>query len=356
MLTAMAAVPYSTDRARWLAVSARDRAADGQFVYAVSSTGVYCRPACPSRRPRPDRVRYFPTPDQAEAAGFRACRRCHPRDARSAAEQAVDRARAWIDQHPDHRPTLARLARVTGLSAWHLQRVFTKLVGVSPADYARAMRTSRLKRELRRGSVTDAIYAAGFGSSSRVYEEAPARLGMTPGAYRRGGDGERIYFTTFTSRAGVMLAAATDRGLCRVAIGDAPADLERLLRDEFPAANLKRDPAKMKPLAAALKEAAAGGPLPRELPLDIRATAFQRRVWKALQAIPRGQTRTYAQLAALLGQPRAARAVGHACAANQVALAIPCHRVVPATGGVGGYRWGSERKRRLLEDEARQAG
>jgi AraC family transcriptional regulator of adaptative response/methylated-DNA-[protein]-cysteine methyltransferase len=346
----------SNDRARWHAVQSRDARADGRFVYGVTSTGVYCRPTCPSRRPRPDRVAYFADPAAAEAAGFRACRRCQPREATSPGQQKVERARAWIDAHPDMLPSLARLARVAGASPWHLQRTFKRLLGLSPSEYARARRASRLKRALRQGPVTDAIYAAGYGSPSRVYGDRTHGLGMTPGAYRKGGQGVRIHYATVATRVGTMLAAATDRGLCRVALGDDAATLERRLKAEFPAAELVRDAARLRPVTTALRAAAAGQPLNEALPLDVRATTFQRRVWQALQAIPGGETRTYAELARELGQPRAARAVARACATNPVALAVPCHRVVPAAGGTGGYRWGGERKQQLLANEARQAG
>jgi AraC family transcriptional regulator of adaptative response/methylated-DNA-[protein]-cysteine methyltransferase len=351
MIAPVALVP-STDAARWLAVRGRDVGADGDFVYAVTSTRVYCRPSCPSRRPRPDRVRYYADPDAAEAAGFRACRRCHPRDTLTSTERAVQVARSWIDAHPGARPSLARLSRVTGLSPWHLQRVFTKSVGLSPREYARARRATALKRELRRTSVTDAIYAAGFGSSSRVYEEAPAELGMTPGAYRRGGRGERIAFGTAVTPVGVVLAAATSRGLCKVALGDDAAKLEEALKAEFPGAEIVRDRNRVSAALSALREAAAGRAGRTPLPIDVAATAFQRRVWRALQAIPAGQTRTYAEVARSIGRPTAARAVARACASNPVALVVPCHRVVPAAGGAGGYRWGSERKEKLLAREA----
>jgi AraC family transcriptional regulator of adaptative response/methylated-DNA-[protein]-cysteine methyltransferase len=353
MMIEMARHAAPVDDTRWAAVAARDRSADGRFVYAVTSTGVYCRPSCPSRRPRPDRVRFYGNPDAAEAAGFRACRRCRPRDARTSTEQAVDRARAWIDTHPDARPSLDRLARVTGLSPWHLQRIFTSAVGMSPRAYARARRASALKRELRRTSVTDAIYAAGFGSASRAYEDAPATLGMTPGAYRRGGHGERIVFGTAATPIGVVLAAATSRGLCTVALGDDAKALEGALRAEFPKAEIVRDRSRLAQALATLRDAAAGEPPRAALPLDVAASAFQQRVWRALQAIPPGQTRTYAEVARAIGRPTAARAVARACATNPVALVVPCHRVVPATGGPGGYRWGSDRKEKILAREAR---
>lgn len=352
MITSVAAAS-STNDTRWLAVQGRDARADGRFVYGVTSTGIYCRPSCPSRRPRADRVAYFATADAAERAGFRACRRCDPRADRSVPEQKVDRARVWIETHPDLRPSLARLARVAGVSPWHLQRTFKRVLGVTPAEYAQARRDARLKRELKRGPVTDAIYAAGFGSPSRVYEDATGVLGMTPRAYRSGGRGERIQFATVSTRLGAMLIAATDRGLCRVALGDDPAALEQRLREEFPAADLRKSRAHLDAVIAALRAAAAGQPINSALALDVRATAFQRRVWRALQEIPAGETRTYSEVAGQIGRPEAARAVARACATNPVALAVPCHRVVPASGGTGGYRWGSERKKKLLAVEAR---
>jgi AraC family transcriptional regulator, regulatory protein of adaptative response / methylated-DNA-[protein]-cysteine methyltransferase len=355
MMISVAAASPSPDT-RWIAVQARDARADGRFVYGVTSTGIYCRPSCPSRRPRNDRVAFFATPDAAERAGFRACLRCDPRADRSISAQKVDRARVWIETHPDLQPSLARLARVAGASPWHLQRTFKRLLGVTPAEYARARRTGRLKRELKRGPVTDAIYAAGFGSPSRVYEDAPGALGMTPRVYRAGGRGVQIRFTTISTRLGLMLVAATDRGLCRVALGDDLSALEQTLRDEFPAAEVRRDRAGLEPVASALRAAAAGQPIQTPLALDVRATAFQRRVWRALQSIPSGQTRTYTEVARQIGNPRSARAVARACATNPVALAVPCHRVVPISGGAGGYRWGIERKQKLLEGEARNAG
>jgi len=355
MITSVAAAS-PTDDTRWRAVQARDASADGRFVYGVTSTRIYCRPSCPSRRPRNDRVAFFATPDAAERAGFRACLRCDPRADRSASAQKVDLARVWIDAHPDLRPSLARLARVSGVSPWHLQRTFKRLLGVTPAEYAHARRTGRLKRELKRGPVTDAIYAAGFGSPSRVYEDAPGALGMTPRAYQAGGRGEQIRFTTISTRLGAMLVAATDLGLCRVALGDDKSLLEQRLRDEFPAADVRRDRVGLEPESVALRAAAAGQPIHTALALDVRATAFQRRVWRALQAIPNGQTRTYTEIAREIGKPKSARAVARACATNPVALAVPCHRVVPVSGGTGGYRWGRERKEKLLKDEAKNAG
>ena len=348
---AMTAMTSPLDSRRWQSVLSRDRDADGRFVYAVSSTGVYCRPSCPSRRPRRDRVSFFADGDAARRAGFRPCRRCQPDQPLTAAAQKVERARRWIDSHPDDRPLLGRLARVAGASPWHLQRSFKQLLGLTPREYAQARRTMRLKRALRQTSVTDAIYAAGFGSPSRVYETAAGALGMTPRAYGAGGRGQRIGFDLLPTPLGVMIVAATERGLCHVALGDDRRRLELQLREEFPAALVARDRDGLRPLASALREAASGRTLAGPLPIDVKATEFQRRVWRALQDIPAGETRTYTEVARLIGQPAAARAVARACAANPLALAIPCHRVVPSRGGTGGYRWGGERKQKLLRDE-----
>ena len=352
MSTALAATMPSLDP-RWRAVNARDLAADGTFVYAVTSTGVYCRPSCPSRRPRPDRVAFYPTPTAAEQAGFRACRRCRPEQPRSPLEDKVRRARTWIDAHPDDAPSLARLAKVAATTPWHLQRSFKRLFGLSPREYAAARRTTRLKDALRRERVTDAVYEAGFGSPSRVYEEADATLGMTPGAYRNHAAGERIVFATADSPLGIVLVACTQRGLCRVALGDDAASLEKGLRAEFPRADVRRDAKSTRDALKAVLAVAAGERL-ADLPLDVRGTAFQRRVWRALQAIPAGSTRTYAEVAEAIGAPTATRAVARACAANPVALVIACHRVVPKAGGTGGYRWGAQRKAALLKAERRR--
>jgi AraC family transcriptional regulator, regulatory protein of adaptative response / methylated-DNA-[protein]-cysteine methyltransferase len=343
-------MPSTSDAIRWRAVQSRDRSADGRFVYAVSSTGIYCRPSCPSRRPRRERVAFFPDAESARRAGYRACRRCRPDQAATGTAQKVELAKRWIDSHPDDRVSLARLGRVTGASPWHLQRTFKELLGLTPREYALAQKTTRLKHELRRTSVTDAIYAAGFSSPSRAYESAPAILGMTPRSYRAGGKGQQIRFDVVPTALGVILVAATPRGLCHVAIGEDPAELERRLRDEFPAAEVTRDRVALRPLASALRAAASGRSL-ATLPMDVRATDFQRRVWRALQAIPPGETRTYGQVARVVGAPSGARAVARACATNPLALAVPCHRVVAASGDTGGYRWGSERKKKLLRME-----
>jgi AraC family transcriptional regulator of adaptative response/methylated-DNA-[protein]-cysteine methyltransferase len=339
--------------AAWAAVLARDEDYDGRFVYAVATTGVYCRPTCPSRRPRRENVAFYAAPGEAEAAGFRACRRCRPdRADPSATDRALERARELLAAAVDEPPTLEELGRRVGVSAFHLQRIFKRRFGVSPREYVQAARAGRLKESLRRGeTVSRATYEAGFGSGSRVYESAGALLGMTPAAYRHGGRGVHIGYTVASSPLGPILVAATERGVCAVTFGDDPRALEEGLRSEFPAADLQRDDAGLSDWAAAIAAFAAGERRALDLPLDVRATAFQLRVWRALREIPFGATASYGEVAAAIGQPRAARAVARACAGNRVAMAIPCHRVVPATGEVGGYRWGADRKRRLLAQE-----
>jgi len=339
--------------ARWRLVLARDRRADGTFVYAVRSTGVYCRPSCPSRRPRREVVTFFGDPDAAEQAGFRACRRCRPREAR-AADPWIDKIRracvylANVEGHP----SLATLARRVGGSPYHLQRNFKRLVGVSPREYADAVRLRKVKTGLRRGApVTGAMLDAGYGSSSRFYERAVPKLGMSPSAYRRGGAGMSIKYTIVDSPLGRLLVGATAKGVCAVAMGTSDAELEGAIAREYPAASIAKDEGA---LARWTKEIVAhlSGRRPRlDLPLDVQATSFQWQVWEALRAIPYGETRTYAEVAAAIGRPRAARAVARACATNPVALAIPCHRVVPANGAGGGYRWGADRKKAILAGE-----
>lgn len=339
--------------AAWAAVLGRDAAWDGRVVYAVASTGIYCRPSCPSRRPRRGNVSFFRAPAQAEAAGFRECRRCRPKEERpSQAARCVQRAREYLDAHLDEAVTLERLGRAVAMSPTHLQRVFKRLLGLSPREYVAARRAERLKARLREGdTVSRATFEAGYGSGSRVYEEAAPRLGMTPAAYRRGGRGERIRFAVVDSALGRLLVAATERGVCAVTPGDADDALEAGLRREYPGAVVERADGEMDALVRAVVAHLEEGGADLSLPLDVRATAFQQQVWKALARIPRGETRSYAEVAAAIGRPGAARAVARACASNRVAGVIPCHRVVPADGGVGGYRWGTERKEALLRRE-----
>ena len=342
--------------AAWAAVLSRDSRSDGGFVYAVASTGVYCRPSCPSRRPDRRRVAFFSTPAAAEAAGYRACRRCRPASASSPGDERVERAVAFLDAHLDEPLTLARLGLEVGLSPAHLQRDFKRRIGLSPKEYVDARRAERLKERLKGGdTVTDATYEAGYGAPSRLYEQAPARLGMTPGTFRRGGRGATIHYTVAASPLGRLLVAATERGVCAVMLGDDDDALAADLRRDFPqAAIVRADAALAEPVSSTLRY--LGGEMPAlDLPLDLAATTFQWRVWKALTEIPPGETRSYGEIAAAIGAPGAARAVGRACGSNRVALAVPCHRAVPAAGGPGGYRWGPERKRRLLALEREAA-
>ena len=356
MIISARSMPSSTTDTRWRALVSRDLTADGAFVYGVTSTGIYCRPSCPSRRPRKGGVLYFSGPDEAERAGYRACRRCRPQDPASPLVTKVQRARQWVDEHPGATPSLKWLARVAGTSPWHLQRSFKRLFGVSPREYAAARRVGKLKRELRSETrLAEVGYEAGFGSPSRLYDAAGGALGMTPSAYRQGGAHEDIHYGIIRTSIGFVLVARTARGICRVSIGDTAAPLESALEREFPQASITRDDGGLKTEVAAVVSSLQSDQPQLSIPIDVLATAFQRRVWQALQRIPRGQTRTYGEVAASIGEPRAARAVARACATNPVALVIPCHRVVPASGGTGGYRWGAERKAQLLKAERSEA-
>jgi AraC family transcriptional regulator of adaptative response/methylated-DNA-[protein]-cysteine methyltransferase len=339
----------------WQAVLARETGFDSAFVYGVRSTGIYCRPACPSRRPKRDQVVFFARPDAAEHAGFRACRRCSPRQYAGSEAQAelVQRACRLIEERADQPPTLGELGAAIGVSPYHLQRTFKRAMGITPRQYADARRLDRLRARLKEGdTVTTALYAAGYGSSSRLYEQSPDQLGMTPATYGRGGAGARIGFATAASPLGRLLVAATERGVCFVSLGDEDAELEASLRGEFPAAEIRRDDEVLGAWTDAIVRHLSGAQPSLDLPTDVRATAFQRSVWEALRTIPSGETRTYQQIARELGQPGAARAVGRACATNPVAIVIPCHRALGADGELRGYRWGLARKRALLEQEA----
>jgi AraC family transcriptional regulator of adaptative response/methylated-DNA-[protein]-cysteine methyltransferase len=344
---------FMTDEKRWAAVAARDQAAAEAFVYAVTTTGVFCRPGCSFRLPRRAHVVFFDGPAAARAAGYRPCRRCRPEEPflRSRHADRIARACRRIER-AEATQSLEKLARDVSLSPYHFHRLFKAIVGVTPKQYATACRLGRFRKALQSGqSVTAAIYVAGFGSSSRAYQGAACRLGMRPSAYRNGAMGERIRYASAPCSLGWVLVAATPRGVCAIELGDDPGDLALRLRRGFPKAEMEEgDP----PLAAWVEQVVAfidalGRPL--DLPLDIHGTAFQQRVWRALQDIPPGGTASYAEIAKRMGQPNAARAVARACAANPVALAIPCHRAVGAGGGLRGYRWGVERKRTLLEGE-----
>jgi AraC family transcriptional regulator, regulatory protein of adaptative response / methylated-DNA-[protein]-cysteine methyltransferase len=338
----------------WDAVAARDRGMDGVFFYAVMSTGIYCRPSCPSKRPRRENVVFFRAREAAEHAGFRACKRCKPdltvqRDPKA---QLVENVCRYIETHPDTPVTLETLSRALGMSPFYLQRSFKTVTGITPRAYADSRRIRSLKAGLREGhSVTRSLYDAGYGSSSRLYERASSQLGMTPARYQKQGSGVTIHYTIAATPIGKMLLAATERGICSIHFSDAAATLEAELRSEFPKAEITRSDRKLGERVKALR-AIIQGESTAALPLDIQATAFQRRVWQALQAIPRGATKSYNKIAADIGHPKAARAVARACASNPVAVAIPCHRVVREDGAIGGYRWGVERKQKLLALEA----
>ena len=342
-----------TEERMWQAVAAKDSRFDGQFVFAVTSTKIYCRPSCPSRRPHRERVKFFDMPDAAEQAGFRACLRCEPRHARMLDPQIVlvQRVCRFLDASKSETVKLADLAAQTGVSAFHLQRTFKRIMGISPRQYLTARRFGNFKTLVREGEpVTQALYDSGFNSSSRLYEHAPQELGMTPATYSRGGQGTNISYTIVASPLGRLLVAMTERGVCAVRMGDTDAELEKDLRAEFPAANIERSDAALRdPVQKILSHLTHEAPL--DLPLDIRSTAFQRQVWEKLRAIPYGQTVSYGDVAKSLGKPGAVRAVGRACATNPVALVIPCHRVVREDQSLGGYRWGLERKQKLLERE-----
>lgn len=337
---------------RWVAVQTSDAAFDGAFVYAVRTTGVYCRPSCRSRLPKRENVSYFVSPGRAEAAGFRACRRCKPAAATPGEVQLAQRVSDAIQRAGEAVPSLVELSRAVGVSPFHLQRTFKRVMGVTPRQFAVARRAEQLKSHLRDGAdVTRALYDAGFGSSSRLYESAPELLGMTPGAYRDGGRGMTIGFTCASTSLGRMLIAATERGISSVIFGNDDAALERGLLQEYPAADIARDDAGMRDWVAAVTQLVEGQAPHRDLPTDVRASAFRMRVWQALREIPRGETRSYGEIARSIGQPTATRAVAQACKMNPTAVVVPCHRVVQGDGSLGGYRYGLDRKQALLKAE-----
>lgn len=342
---------------RWAAVLARDARFDGQFFYSVKTTGVYCRPSCASRTARPENVAFHDTAADAERAGYRPCRRCRP-DQPALAQQhcAIVAELCRFIADADHVPTLGELARRAGMSAYHLHRVFKSNTGATPRAYAAAHRAQRLRQALERSAnVTEAIYAAGYSSSSRFYEKAGDVLGMTPKRYRKGGADTEIRFAVGECALGAILVAASGRGVCAILIGDHPDALARDLQDRFPRAHLIGGDAGFERWVAAVVGFVEAPGLGLDLPLDVRGTVFQQRVWQALRDIPAGNTVSYTELAKRIGAPKAVRAVAQACAANPLAVAIPCHRVVRNDGGLSGYRWGVERKRALLEREARSA-
>lgn len=340
---------------RWAAVVAHDRSADGRFFYSVDTTGVYCRPSCAARAPRPEHVAFHRTAADAERAGFRPCKRCQPDQpprAERLASSIADVCR-WIDES-EQPPSLARIADRAGLSPSHLHRVFKSVTGLTPKAYAEAARAKRVRDGLGRdNTVTEAIYDAGYNSNGRFYEDADGVLGMTPTSFRTGGKDVEIRFAIADCSLGALLVATSDRGVCAIQLGDDPAALARDLQDRFPRARLIGDDPDFERLTATIVGFVEAPRLGLDLPLDVRGTAFQQRVWQALRSIPAGETASYAEIAARIGAPASVRAVARACAANEIAVAIPCHRVVRRDGALSGYRWGVERKRTLLEREAR---
>ncbi|RXF74285.1 bifunctional DNA-binding transcriptional regulator/O6-methylguanine-DNA methyltransferase Ada [Hansschlegelia zhihuaiae] len=339
---------------RWASVLARDASADGAFVFSVASTGIYCRPSCPARRARPEHVAFHASPEAAERAGFRPCKRCRPDGVGLAEQRAATVAEACrFIERAEEAPSLAALARRAGVSPFHFHRQFKAATGVTPKAYAAAERAKRVREGLagRSASVTEAIYDAGFNSNGRFYESSDEMLGMTPSDYRAGGAGAVIRHAVAESSLGAILVAASQRGVCAILLGDDSAALARDLRGRFPRAELIGGDRDFQRLVAEVVRFVEQPALGLGLPLDIRGTAFQQRVWRALREIPAGETASYAEIAEAIGAPQAVRAVAGACAANALAVAIPCHRVVRTDGALSGYRWGVERKRALLAKE-----
>jgi AraC family transcriptional regulator, regulatory protein of adaptative response / methylated-DNA-[protein]-cysteine methyltransferase len=338
---------------RWASVVARDPASDGKFYYAVKTTGVYCRPSCAARTPRPENVAFYTSTEGAAKAGFRPCKRCKPDGVSLAEDQArrVAELCQFLEQ-AEPTPSLESLAKRAGWSVYHLHRVFRAITGLTPKAYAAGRRAERVRAKLGRSrTVTEAIYDAGYNSSGRFYEQANGVLGMTPRSFRQGGARAQIRFAIGECSLGSILVAASDRGVCAILLGDDPAALARDLEDRFPRADLIGGDAEFERLVARVVGMIETPKASVELPLDVRGTAFQERVWRAIGKIPAGSTASYAEIAKRIGVPKAVRAVAQACAANHLAVAIPCHRVVRADGDVSGYRWGVERKRTLLRRE-----
>jgi AraC family transcriptional regulator, regulatory protein of adaptative response / methylated-DNA-[protein]-cysteine methyltransferase len=339
---------------RWSAIVVRKAAADGRFYYAVTTTGVYCKPSCAARLARPENVQYFDSCTAAEKAGYRPCKRCKPNQASLAEQNAKRIAQTCrLIERSEEVPSLAQMAKHAGMSMYHFHRIFKAIPGVTPNDYAAAHRGHRVRSSLERSNtVTNAIYEAGFNSSGRFYENTNKVLGMTPSQFRNGGTDTEIVFAIAQCSLGSILVAQSKKGVCSILIGDDPSLLARDLQNQFPKANLIGDKPGYEDVVAKVVGLIEHPGIGVDLPLDIRGTAFQRRVWKALQEISPGTTATYANIAKKIGMPKAVRAVAHACASNILAVAIPCHRVIRTDGATSGYRWGVERKRALLEREA----
>jgi AraC family transcriptional regulator of adaptative response/methylated-DNA-[protein]-cysteine methyltransferase len=345
---------YSSDDDRWDAVARRDHAADGVFLYSVQTTGVYCRPSCAARLARRENVRFHATCAEAERAGFRPCKRCRPNEAGIAERQASAVAKACRRiEETEETPSLDDLAEAAAMSRFHFHRVFKALTGVTPKAYADAHRARRVRDELKRSAtVTEAIYQAGFNSNGRFYAASSGLLGMTPSAFRAGGNGASIRFAAGECWLGAIVVAATGKGVCAILLGDDPEVLVRDLQDRFPKASLIGGDEDFEQMVARVVGFVGAPAQGCDLPLDVRGTAFQQRVWQALREIPPGSTATYSEIAERIGEPKAARAVAQACASNPIAVAIPCHRVVRTDGALSGYHWGVERKRALLDREA----
>jgi AraC family transcriptional regulator of adaptative response/methylated-DNA-[protein]-cysteine methyltransferase len=343
---------------QWQAVLSRDVASDGKFVFAVSSTGIYCRPSCPAKRPRRENVTFFRRPQEAEGAGYRECLRCRPKAVSGNPRQELIKSICrYIEQHLDEPVTLAQIGAEFRLSPFHLQRTFKSVLGITPKEYANSCRMRGFRQNLKAGhSVTRAMHEAGYNSSSRLYARTAAELGMEPAKYRRGAIAAPIRYTCAESPLGCMLIAATNKGICSITFADSDEELEQGLKQEFPFAIRRRDDRELAEFAKKVVQRIRGQELAAALPLDIQATAFQRRVWTYLQSIAFGETRSYSQVAKAIRRPSAVRAVARACATNPVAVVIPCHRVLRSDGELGGYRWGIKRKKALLETEAASGG
>jgi len=350
----LAAASFSGDEERWEAVTRRDPRADGAFYYSVRTTGVYCRPSCAARLARRENVRFHSNPEEAERAGFRACKRCRPKEVGLAAQRAAAVAKACrLIETAEELPSLDALAESAGMSRYHFHRVFKSVAGVTPKAYAAAHRARRVREELpNSATVTEAIYGAGFNSNARFYATASETLGMTPTDFRSGGKGASIRFAVGECSLGSVLVAVTEKGVCAILLGDEPGALVRDLEDRFPKASLIGGDAGFEQWVAKVIGFVEAPALGLDLPLHVRGTAFQHRVWRALREIPPGSTTTYAEVARRIGAPKSVRAIGQAVGANPLAVAIPCHRVVRSDGGLSGYRWGVERKRVLLKREA----
>lgn len=346
--------PINEDTDCWQSVLSRDANADGLFVYGVTSTGIYCRPSCPSRKPGRDRVEFFDLPEAAEANGYRSCKRCRPHDIPAIHPEAelIRKACNLIEQADEEMPDLGIIAAHVGLSPHHFQRRFKKLMGITPRQYTEAIKLTRLKNGIREGeSLSAAVYGAGFGSSSRVYEKSDQYFGMTPATYARGGQGAEIIYTITDCSLGRIIIGATAKGICFVGLGDNDQELARELASDFPQASRVRDDQALKEMVIPVLDHMEGREPHLDLPVDIRGTAFQWQVWEALREIPMGETRTYKDIALRLGRPKSARAVGRACALNPVSLVVPCHRAVGSDGSLTGYRWGKHRKQQLIKTE-----